>query len=139
MTTDYKEKKGFTMLELMIVVAVIGILAVILMPRMFGAKDRVRDSAVEANLLAVKSVAERLIDDFDDPNLLATAILKSLDGEVENPYSGSKGVLFAFYQEGVSAIDPGTHKSFHGWNLRRTMTEELLIEGELIRTGLTPN
>jgi prepilin-type N-terminal cleavage/methylation domain-containing protein len=123
-----KKSKAFTMLELMIVVTVIGILALVLVPRMRGAKDSVRDSAVEANLLAVKSVAERLIDDFDNPNLLATAILKSLDGEVENPYSGSKGVLFAYFQEGVSESVEGTQTDFHDWKLGRTKTEDITWE-----------
>jgi prepilin-type N-terminal cleavage/methylation domain-containing protein len=119
------KSKAFTMLELMIVVTVIGILAVVLMPRMMGAKDSVRDSAVESNMLAVKAVAERLMDDFDNPNKLAEAILKTLDGEIENPYSGSKGVLFVSYQEGVTATASGVTTDFHGWQLGRTPTENI--------------
>lgn len=50
-----KNKKGFTLIELMIVVAIIGILAAIAIPRFAQMLERSREGATKGNLGAIRS------------------------------------------------------------------------------------
>jgi prepilin-type N-terminal cleavage/methylation domain-containing protein len=50
-----KKSKGFTLIELMIVVAIVGILVAMLLPRVTGLMDMARDSATAKNLKNLKA------------------------------------------------------------------------------------
>lgn len=52
-----KNKKGFTLIEMLVVVAIIAILVAISIPMVSGALDKARKAADAANLQAAKSVA----------------------------------------------------------------------------------
>lgn len=49
-----KKDDGFTLIELMIVIAVIGILAVVLIPKISGIKDQAKLTGVETNVRSVQ-------------------------------------------------------------------------------------
>ena len=52
-----KNKKGFTLIEMLVVIAIIAILVAISIPMVSGALDKARKAADDANLQAAKSVA----------------------------------------------------------------------------------
>ena len=53
----HRKSKGFTLIELMIVVAIIGILAAIAIPRFANLIDRAREARTQGNLGALRSAA----------------------------------------------------------------------------------
>lgn len=59
----YRPQLGFTLVELLIVVVILGILASVAIPNFAGAKDRVRNSAVQANVHVVQVALERYASD----------------------------------------------------------------------------
>lgn len=52
-----KSKKGFTLIEMLVVIAIIAILVAISIPMVSGALEKAREAADDANLQAAKSVA----------------------------------------------------------------------------------
>lgn len=69
-------KKGFTLIELMVVVTIIGILLVMLIPRITRTMDRSRERATQKNLknikLALDSYCEAADGDYNYPTSSTT-------------------------------------------------------------------
>lgn len=55
---NLKKKKGFTLIELMIVLAIIGILAVVLVPKVGTLKDSTKNTGITANVGSVRAYLE---------------------------------------------------------------------------------
>jgi len=53
-----KKRNGFTMIELLVVIGIIGILVVFLVPSLLGARDRAKEAAVKAVMHSVQLAVE---------------------------------------------------------------------------------
>ncbi|MFH1362442.1 MAG: prepilin-type N-terminal cleavage/methylation domain-containing protein [bacterium] len=53
-----RTKKGFTMIELLVVIGIIGLLAVFLTPKLLGAKDQAKGAAVKAVMHSTQLAVE---------------------------------------------------------------------------------
>lgn len=77
-----KKKDGFTLIEMLVVIAIIVILVAISIPAVSGALDKARQAADAANLQAAKSVA--LLKEMENTSLTDTLYYNPIDGTLEN-------------------------------------------------------
>lgn len=78
-----RKQDGFTLIELIVVVAILGILAAVLTPRVLDAVQNARTSAAEANAKQIQLAMERYLiknnnypaeEDVADPTVLADTL-----------------------------------------------------------------
>ncbi|MBA3679451.1 type II secretion system protein GspG [Candidatus Saccharibacteria bacterium] len=60
---NIKLTKGFTLLELLIVIVIIGVLAIIIIPNLISGPARARDSQRKADLRSIKTALESYYND----------------------------------------------------------------------------
>src|SRR5260370_30268043 len=103
--------KGFTLIELMIVVAIIGILAAIAIPRFAQMLEKSREGSTKGNLGALKSAVSIYYGDWQGiwPNTLNTATNITFSRYMDNIQSVK--VTGAFVA-GFSKSDPKTRAFF---------------------------
>jgi len=85
-----KSKKGFTLIELMVVVAIIGILALLGLRLYTGQQQKAKNAIVKANAGTVQTqIQGELADNQTLSN--AAAIALGTAANLRNPYSGVQG------------------------------------------------
>jgi len=104
-----KKQQGFTLLELLIVIVIIGILALIIVPGLASGPKRARDAQRKSDLRAVKNALETYYNDNtayppgDYSGLgtyLVTAYIPSMP---QDPKSGNPGYTYTPTPSGCAA------------------------------------
>ena len=101
-------KKGFTIIEILVVVGIIGLLAVFLVPNILGAKDRAKEAAVKSVLRSVQLAVEAYeMENLTYPldnNLAVESLCRNylmpggyITSVPQNPFTGRE------YQDGDAA------------------------------------
>lgn len=68
MTHTYNKQQGFTLIEIMVVVVIIGILAGVVGPKMFGQVGKARTSTAKSNIRGIEAALDSYkLDNFDYP------------------------------------------------------------------------
>jgi type IV pilus assembly protein PilA len=112
-----KSDKGFTLIELMIVVVIIGILAAIAIPNFIAMQDRAKEGSVKANMHTLQLAAEDYGVQNDGVYCdVATAagaagLSARLPGNFKNPFGGATVIE----DRGSFAADPGTTRGLSSY------------------------
>ena len=96
-----RKQGGFTLIELMVVIVIIGILVAIALPNFIGAQDRAKISSVKANMHTFQTIAETYAVDFggvyaEDVATLNTAATDTSNTsaywkDFNNPFTNATG------------------------------------------------
>ena len=84
-----KKEKGFTLIELMIVVAIIGILAAIAIPQFASYRVKAFNAAAKSDLHSAQTTFEVF---FNDNNLYPNAVATAATGTIALAATGATGV-----------------------------------------------
>jgi prepilin-type N-terminal cleavage/methylation domain-containing protein len=109
-----KKRKGFTLIELVVVIAILGLLAALAIPRLTGSREKASRSTILADLRTIESaiaIADAENDDFTD---LATLVE---GGYLATTPDGPDGVAYTVVANRAIATFTGVD---YGFNLTGT-------------------
>ena len=89
-----RSQKGFTLIELMIVVVIIGILAAIAIPNFIAMQNRAKEGSTKANMHTLQLAAEDYGVTYDGvyaTTMDATHVADRLPANYKNPFDGTVG------------------------------------------------
>lgn len=109
---DVKKQRGFTLIEIMVVVVIIGMLATMILPKVLGRQDEAFIAKVKSDIRAMSSSAKLYkLDNFKYPNALSDLVTGGskgrgyLDKVPKDPWGNE-------YQY----ANPGSHFDFDIWS-----------------------
>ena len=110
-----RQNSGFTLIELMIVVVIIGILAAIAIPNFIAMQNRAKEGSTKANMHTLQLAAEDYGVRNDgvyaaDMTSGTTSIASSLPSSFKNPFDGTTGATNA-YEDRATFAAPAATKS----------------------------
>jgi type IV pilus assembly protein PilA len=81
-----KSNKGFTLIELMIVVAIIGILAAIAIPNFLRFQLKAKSSEGKVNIAAIRTAEESYLAEFGSYVTVTTPVPAAIPGSIKVPF-----------------------------------------------------
>lgn len=109
-----KAEQGFTLIELMIVIAIIAILAAVAIPNFMQARDRARRTSCIQNLGTWRKVAEMYANDHDSSSYateLDDNVITTVNGKMVSDASSGELVNAMQRYTNVTSTAQGCYKS----------------------------
>lgn len=117
-------QKGFTLIEIMVVVVIIGVLAALIVPSVLGRADEARVTAAKTDLQAIANALDLYkLDNYDYPSTDQglDALVSRPSGQPEalnwNPDGYLKKLPKDPWKRDYIYISPGTHGAFDLYSL----------------------
>ena len=107
-----KKRKGFTLIELMIVIAIIAILAAVLVPNFMRAREASRLTACKSNLKNISTAVETYSNDFDGVYPGGTGGMSN--SEIKSGASGGLGTLQDNYIQKKTVCPTAKRNYYYG-------------------------
>ena len=103
----HRGKTGFTLVELLIVVAIIGVLVAVVLPRVTGLIGHGQTEAAEAELVTVQTAMDTMMTKEGLTSVTATSATRNMDAfPIGNPlYSAPTGYLRSATTHGTYSCD----------------------------------
>lgn len=147
-----KKESGFTLIELMIVIAVIGILAVVLIPKVGTIKTQAKASGIDTNLRTVQGYVQSVVTNATSNNFntgLVSAFSPTATDAVQNPFfpnlkgavtTNTNGPTAAIYVDATVATDnhPSTDTNTSLQGMIRVYSVASSVPGPITRVYLLP-
>ena len=124
MTFMRKKEKGFTLIEVMLVVIIIGIIAIIALPKLLVTRDTAQDNSCLSNLQALRTATEQYKWDNplnEYPQVTVTAgDLQPLIDELATSAIGGMSDTYLPVNSDVSSACPGTGTNYGDYDYDST-------------------
>ena len=118
-----KNKKGFTLIELMLVVIIIGALVAMVMPRLAGRSEQAKVAAAQADISANIATALKLYEldnskypDQKNAKIIATLSADKNSIDIEANSFDNRFALMRFCYGGGSIVGVYIKNQTAGWN-----------------------
>jgi general secretion pathway protein G len=117
MKNHRKDERGFTLIEIMIVVAIIGLIASLIMPNLLGRYEKSKEEVTRAQVEMLSSSVQAFIVDVGRCPTALNELIASTEQKWRGPYLSKKELPIDGWGREYQYKCPGEHGMFDLYSL----------------------